>query len=173
MAGVRVVPRREREPESGQLEVALSDGGTASLPADAMQAITAALMPALAEHGTVSLTFGTPRSPGSTPRPTGLIPGSARLGARRRLDRVVSVRLTTPLLERVRQRAAVYGEAVSDWIRDAAASELARQEAPAEAARLRTIGWQCAHVSMTAGGAVTLVPAASCGCEMRPIYAAA
>lgn len=109
----------------------------------------------------------------SPQRPVGLIPGSARLGTPRSLAQVVSIRFTARLLKDIRLRAEAVGLTISEWIRNAATARIFAEDAPVAPAGYRVTGWSCPHVSMTAGGAVTLVPAAGCGCEMQPIYAAA
>lgn len=105
-------------------------------------------------------------------RPSGPIPGSGRRGAPRSLHQVVSVRLTARLLSVIRRRAATQGCTASGWIRDAATARIFAEDTPVPVPGLRITGWSCAHMSLSAGGAVTLAPTAGCGCQMQPAYVA-
>ena len=111
------------------------------LPADAMRAISARLMPILWEHGSATLVFGRPdaviteaggmvtSAPLALERPRDIVPGAGRRGASRALDSVVSVRFDSPLLASVRELAAEDGQSLSDWVRNAVWRERARRAA--------------------------------------------
>lgn len=157
-------------PEIVEMEVA----GLAEplrLPADALREITDAAMPAILEHGQVSLTIGAGHRPPQ--QPEGLIKGSGRRGDSRRLAHVVSVRFFADLLDRLAALAAEDGVSVSEWIRDAAADKAHRRDLPPVVPGYRTAGWQCAHMSLTSSPGTFGSVNAGCGCEMQPILVAA
>lgn len=75
----RLVQREIEQPQV--VEVAdETTGEPVHIPHDALAAITAALMPAIIRHGSVSLRIGAPRPEAGAERPSGLIEGSGRRG---------------------------------------------------------------------------------------------
>jgi hypothetical protein len=107
-----------------------------------------------------------------TERPQGLIPSSGRKGRPRVLEQMMSARFPAPLLAEARAAAAEDGIKFSDWIRNAAASELLRRNQPAADLGLRLTGYQCPHLLITG---TPSIHTAECmlGCTMQPVYAAA
>lgn len=101
-------------------------------------------------------------------RPRGII--SARRGSPRKLEQVVSVRMDAELLTGIRAFAEAEGVSSSTWIRDAAALAALERQKPAAIPGYRLKGWQCAHVTITAGGATFGKSSCSGGCEMQPVY---
>src|SRR5215469_479323 len=95
--------REECAPEMVEMQVAgVTD--PVRLPADAVRAIAAHLMPVLLERGSATLIFGAPG--GTMPeRPTGLIPGSGRRGEPKALDAMISARFDAGLAARAREIA--------------------------------------------------------------------
>lgn len=64
----------------------------------------------------------------SVDRPQGLVEGSGRRGASRRLDQMISARLDPALVAALKQLAEARGMSFSDVIREAAILLLAREE---------------------------------------------
>ena len=64
----------------------------------------------------------------SVERPQGLIEGSARRGAPRRLDQMISARLDPALVAALKRLAEQRGVSLSDVVREAALLLLAREE---------------------------------------------
>jgi hypothetical protein len=90
----RLVKRELDEPGTHTLDLDVEGGGTARLPVDALERLTAALMPALMRHGTLDLHVGpaawktdgahaTSSVPVSVSRPRDIIEGPGQLGESR------------------------------------------------------------------------------------------
>jgi hypothetical protein len=165
---------RNRKPAADPEMTELADsssGETVLVPADALRTVADRFLPLLLKYGSVNLTLGTPRE--QPERPKGLIKGSGRMGEPRKLEHIVSIRADAPLLDAVCRLAAGEGISVSEWMRRAAAREVAEQEkspAPSVPSGYRVVGWQCTHMTMTSGGIHWGKVTAMCGCEMQPLY---
>lgn len=82
--------RKGGTPRMTQITDAIS-GEMFDVPADALEAVTASLMPAIIRHGCVSLQIGTPRPRAGAERPLNLIGGSGRAGDARALPSSLSL----------------------------------------------------------------------------------
>lgn len=100
--------------------------------------------------------------------PDGII--SARRGKPRRLGQVVSCRMDAALLADIRQLAEADGILPSTWIRNAAAVAVFDRQKPQSVPGYRAIGWQCPHLTITAGSMTLGRVTSGCGCDMQPVY---
>lgn len=82
----------------------------------------------------------------------------------------MSCRIGAVLLAEIREFAEADGVKVSEWIRNAAALAVFDRQKPKPVPGYRVIGWQCAHLTMTASGVTLGKVTSQCGCDMQPVY---
>jgi hypothetical protein len=88
----------------------------------------------------------------------------------RHLDNVVSLRLDDPLLAEVRRLAVKDETSPGEWMRQAIARAAFEQGKPPALPGFRHTGFQCAHLSLTAGGVELGMASCGMGCDMLPVY---